>query len=57
MHEGYLSLKDAHDEESKFANQLKNINKDVKSVENVTLFLLQVLNNFKRRLFSTKNQN
>ena len=56
MHEGYLSLKDAHDEESKFANELKNIDKGVKSVENVTLFLLQA-HNFKRRSFSTKNQN
>ena len=29
MHEGYLSLKDAHDQESKFANELKNIDKGV----------------------------
>ena len=31
--EGYLSLKDADDEQSKFANELKNVDKDVKSVE------------------------
>ena len=31
--EGYLSLKDADDEQSKFANELKNVDKDVKSVK------------------------
>ena len=36
----YLSLKDADDEQSKFANTLNNID---------------ILNNFKNRLFSIKN--
>ena len=33
IHEGYLSSKDADDEQSKFANKLNNIDKGIKSVE------------------------
>ena len=33
IHEKYLSLKDADDEQSKFANKLKNISIDINSVE------------------------
>ena len=33
IHEIYLLLKDANNEQSKFANELKNIDKVVKSVE------------------------
>ena len=64
IREGYFSLKCANDEQNKFANKLKNIDKDIKSVEK-KLFLsniglafttwVRVLNNFKNRLFPIKN--
>ena len=62
--EGYLSLKNADDEQSKFANKWKNIVKGVKSVEkklflsNIGLFFSarqNVLNNFRNRLVPLKN--
>ena len=65
IHEGYLSLKNVDDEQSKFANKWKNIVKVVKSVEkmlflsNIGLFFSarqNVLNNFKNRLVPLKNQ-
>ena len=34
VNEGYVSLKDPDDKQSKFAYELKNADKDVKSVEN-----------------------
>ena len=65
IHQGYLSLKDADDDEqSKFTNRLKNIDKGIKSVEkklflsNIGLFFTareKVHNNFKNRLFPIKN--
>ena len=60
----YLSLKDADDEQIKFANELKSIDNGPKSVEkklfmnNVVLFLTareKVLNNFENRLFPIEN--
>ena len=38
MHEGYLSLKDADDVQSKFANKLKSIGKGIKSIEKKSYF-------------------
>ena len=64
IHEGYLSLKNADDEQSKFANKWKNIVKGVKSVakklflSNIELFFSarqNVLNNFRNRLVPLKN--
>ena len=64
IHEGYLSLKNADDEQSKFAHKWKNIVKGVKSVEknlflsNIGLFSSarqNVLNNFRNRLVPLKN--
>ena len=60
----YLSLKDADDERSKFANKLKNKDKDIKSVEkkfflnNTGIFFTareKVCNNIKHGLFPIKN--
>ena len=60
IHEEYVWLKDADYEQSKFANEFKNIDKGPKSVEK-NLFLSEmrllltarekVPNNFKNRLF------
>ena len=33
IHEGYVSLQVADDEQSKFAHEIKNIDEDAKSVE------------------------
>ena len=33
IHEGYLSSKDPPDEQNKFSNKLKNIEKSIKTVE------------------------
>ena len=64
IHEGYLSLKNVDDEQSKFANKWKNIVKGVKSVEkklflsNIGLFFSarqSILNNFRDRLVPLKN--
>ena len=41
IHDGYLSLKDAHDEQSKFANKLKSIDKSITSIEKI-LFLINI---------------
>ena len=66
IHERYLSYKDADDEQSKFANNLRNIDKGLKSVEkivflnNIGLYLTareKVLNKFKKRLLLQKHQN
>ena len=63
IHKVYLSLKDADDEQSKFANKLKSIDKGIKSIVkklfliNIGLFFTarqNVLNNFKNRLFPIK---
>ena len=32
IHEEYLSLKDAHDEQNRFASKFKNIDKGIKSI-------------------------
>ena len=64
IYEGYLSSKDPHDEQSKFSNKLKNIDKGIKSVGQLfisTIVLLSnawkdILNRFKTRLFPIKNQ-
>ena len=64
IHEGYLSLKDADNEQSKFANNLKNIDKGINSIEkklfpsNIRLFFTareKFLNSIKNRLFPIKN--
>ena len=36
MHERYLSLKYADNEQIKFANELKNLDKGVKLIENIS---------------------
>ena len=41
INEGYLSLKDADDEQTKFANKLKSINKGIKSIKK-KLFLSNI---------------
>ena len=55
-----MSLKNVDDEQSKFANKLKNIDKGIKSVgkklflSNIGLFFTareKVINKFKKRLF------
>ena len=50
MHEGFLSLKDTDNEQNKFANKLKSIDKGIKSIEK-NLFL----NNM--NLFFTAREN
>ena len=63
MHQGYFLLKYADDEQTKFANKLRNIDKGIKPVEkklfisNIGLFFTareKVHNNFKNRLFQIK---
>ena len=63
-HEGYLSLKDAHKEQSNFAGKIKNLNKSKKTIEkyffwnNLGLFFSakeNVINNFKHKLFRIRN--
>ena len=65
IHKGYLSLEDADNNESKFATELKNFNKGIKTLEkksflnNLGLSFSareKVLNSFKRRLFPIKNE-
>ena len=60
IHEGYLTLKDADDEQSNFVAKLKNLDKKVKIIEKNNLGLFssereKVLNNFKSRLFPIKS--
>ena len=66
MHEGYLSLEDADDQQSNFAAKLKNLDKGKKQLKkcflqnNLGLFFRareKLLNNFKSRLFSKKKKN
>ena len=63
IHERYLLLKDVNDEQIKFANELKYIDKVVKPVEkwfflnNIAFFLSvreKVLNSFRNELFPIK---
>ena len=65
MHEGFLSLKDAEEEQSTFATKSKNLDKGKKKKNQYNFFwnnlgLLfrarkKVLNNFKSSLFPIKN--
>ena len=50
MHEGFLSLKDTDNEQNKFANKLKSIDKGIKSIEK-NLFLSNM------NLFFTAREN
>ena len=62
--ERYLELKNADDEQSKFANNVKGIDDGMKSIEkklflsNIGLFFIpkeKIFNNFKNRLFLIKS--
>ena len=51
VHEGILSLQVADDEQSKFAHEIKNIDKDAKSVEKKVFLitLKQIISDWKYR--------
>ena len=66
IHKENLTLKDANEEQSKSFNELKGINKDMKTTEkksflnNIRLCLSvrkKLLNKFKRKTFPIKNLN
>ena len=65
IHEGYLSLKDTNDEQIKFPNKLKSIDKSIKLIEkkfflsNIGLSFTareKILNNLTNRLLRTKTR-